>query len=432
MPKDGEDIQTAIEDALDENTLDAKSIDERQQDDIDGKLSVDDLDDLKKSAGEGVDQSYEARIQRALEELKSNSEMYLTPEALETYSPKFLTMLENIQSLTPEGSQLIYSSFRTLEGIGIFKLVLQANGYAEFKLKKGATGVWDIDIPEEQMELPKFVLYTGTESQEEKELIRNIFNGAWDFVPTNIATKLRAIADNNIDGKVINVFMITASGAEGISLKNVRFVHILEPYWHPVRIEQVIGRARRLCSHEDLSPEKRNVKAFIYLMQFSKAQLKSDDSIELRIHDVSKLDKSVAYTSDQALYEIATIKQQINKQLLTSIKEAAIDCTLYSSVDSKESLSCFSFGSVSSNKLSYTASLKQEESDNNAKRNKETIKWKAREITFRGVKYALRKENNEVYDLDSYKQGLKVLSVNPIRIGKLSKNADGKLVIVRE
>ena len=28
--------------------------------------------------------------------------------------------------------------------------------------------------------------------------------------------------------------MITSSGAEGITLENVRFVHILEPYWHPV------------------------------------------------------------------------------------------------------------------------------------------------------------------------------------------------------
>ena len=40
--------------------------------------------------------------------------------------------------------------------------------------------------------------------------------------------------------------MITASGAEGTSLRNVRFVHLVDPYWHPVRREQVIGRARRI------------------------------------------------------------------------------------------------------------------------------------------------------------------------------------------
>ena len=57
----------------------------------------------------------------------------------------------------------------------------------------------------------------------------------------------------------------------GIDLKNVRWVHITEPYWHPVRIEQVIGRARRICSHDELNEEERTVEVFIYLMEFSKS-----------------------------------------------------------------------------------------------------------------------------------------------------------------
>jgi hypothetical protein len=68
--------------------------------------------------------------------------------------------------------------------------------------------------------------------------------------------------------------MISASGAEGINLRNVRYVHILEPYWHPVRIEQVVGRARRICSHQDLPAELRTVNVFLYLMVYSQAQLK--------------------------------------------------------------------------------------------------------------------------------------------------------------
>ena len=76
-------------------------------------------------------------------------------------------------------------------------------------------------------------------------------------------------------GEIIKLFMITASGAEGISLKNTRFVHICEPYWHPVRIEQVIGRARRICSHDKLPEELQTVEVFLYLMTFSKTQLPS-------------------------------------------------------------------------------------------------------------------------------------------------------------
>ena len=35
-----------------------------------------------------------------------------------------------------------------------------------------------------------------------------------------------------------------------------------EPYWHPVRIEQVIGRAKRICSHDKLPKELQTVDVF--------------------------------------------------------------------------------------------------------------------------------------------------------------------------
>ena len=57
---------------------------------------------------------------------------------------------------------------------------------------------------------------------------------------------------NQLYGKLVKLFCITASGAEGISLKNVRRVLITEPYWNNIRIDQVIGRAIRSCSHETL------------------------------------------------------------------------------------------------------------------------------------------------------------------------------------
>ena len=40
----------------------------------------------------------------------------------------------------------------------------------------------------------------------------------------------------------------------------------MEPYWHPVRINQVIGRARRICSHSDLPQDLQDVKVFMYLL----------------------------------------------------------------------------------------------------------------------------------------------------------------------
>jgi superfamily II DNA or RNA helicase len=58
---------------------------------------------------------------------------------------------------------------------------------------------------------------------------------------------------------VVKVLLISAAGSEGLDLKCVRDVVILEPHFHDVRIEQVIGRAVRFRSHDSLPPEDRNV-----------------------------------------------------------------------------------------------------------------------------------------------------------------------------
>ena len=63
-------------------------------------------------------------------------------------------------------------------------------------------------------------------------------------------------------GQNLLVLLTTSSGSEGINLKFVRQVHILEPYWNRVRIDQVIGRARRIESHILLPPDQQNVAVF--------------------------------------------------------------------------------------------------------------------------------------------------------------------------
>ena len=45
-------------------------------------------------------------------------------------------ILENIQDPEHKGLHLVYSQFRTLEGIGILKLILESNGFEQFKIKK--------------------------------------------------------------------------------------------------------------------------------------------------------------------------------------------------------------------------------------------------------------------------------------------------------
>jgi hypothetical protein len=389
----------------------------RPQPDIKGKedIAVEADEDLESDEiiKEFGGRDYEMRIKRALKTLKEKSSEYLNERALEKYSPKFLAMLENIKRDDNIGLNLIYSQFRTMEGIEIFSMVLLQNGFKEFKIKSLGQGQWDLDFPNEYFGMPMFALYTGTEDYEEREIIRLIYNGEWEKIPVSIRDKLREHYPNNNFGEIIKVLMITASGSEGINLRNTRYVHLMEPYWHPVRLEQVIGRARRICSHKNLDYEFQTVEAFIYLMEFTKEQIDREESNELRKKDLSKRKINSEYiplTSDQALFEISEIKNEFNGQINRAIKEASIDCHLYQE-GSTEKLNCLRFGKSSSNKYSYVPDITKEAKDETTKLNKEKdvlsgldeIKFKGKVFIRRQVGPTVKGEMiYELFDKESY------------------------------
>ena len=64
------------------------------------------------------------------------------------------------------------------------------------------------DVTDEDMRKPKFALYTGTESVEEKDIILNITNSTWENVPSTITDKLLEHHTNNHLGEIVKVFMI--------------------------------------------------------------------------------------------------------------------------------------------------------------------------------------------------------------------------------
>uniref|UniRef100_A0AB39JF52 Nph-I Transcription Termination Factor n=1 Tax=Florenciella sp. virus SA2 TaxID=3240092 RepID=A0AB39JF52_9VIRU len=280
---------------------------------------------------------------------------------LDLYSPKFCKILKNLFDNENNGCHLLYSNFRTLEGIGLLKIVLDYYGYSEFKLKKtndGTEKIYQVQIDNKFYNHSCFstennngenknlfstlsnrnlyALYTGKEDAEEKEIIRNVFNGNFEKIPVSVKNDIKKYFFNNNEdtmtnkfGEIIKLFMISSSGAEGIDLKNVKFVHIMEPYWHPVRISQVIGRAKRICSHKDLDYENQTVKAFMYLLSYDKKILEEKKELykELIKNDRNKvLDKVL--TTDETLLEIMNKKKKIMREFLTCIKESSIDCFL--------------------------------------------------------------------------------------------------------
>jgi hypothetical protein len=371
--------------------------------------------------------SYKERLDRAIKNIEEHSSDFLTPEALQTYSPKFLHMLENIDDpINHPGLHLVYSQFRTAEGIGLFSLVLEKNGFARFRIKKNHLNVWEIDIPEVDEGKPTYALYTGTETSEEKEMLRHIYNGEWNQIPESIGSVLKSKYHNNNMGEVIKVFMITSSGSEGINLRNTRYVHIMEPYWHPVRTEQVIGRARRICSHKDLPKALQTVEVFVYLMIFSESQLKSDEAIELKRKDLSKAIPRFPITSDQYLFEISEIKANLTAQLTDAVKESSFDCYIYSNGK------CVNFGDPTNEKYAYVPDYAEQQNDTTVRANKVAIEWVGKPITINGVEYVYRRGSKDVldlYDMETYKKALEDASVQPLKVGTYEINERGEKVL---
>jgi hypothetical protein len=274
--------------------------------------------------------------------LEAKADIYLNT-SLPEYSPKYATMLANIRA--SPGPALVYSQFKTLEGLGIFAAALRASPekYLPLDLVR-KDGEWLIPeglMTEEALKRPRYILYTGDQEAEKKRLLLQLYNADIKNLPTRLAaqcSKILAGGPDNRDGRICRVFMITASGAEGISLFNTRQVHIMEPYWNNVRLQQVIGRAIRLCSHAELPWDDREVDVYTYLSVFSEKQ-KGELPKMILSADQGK-------TTDQIIFEIATRKQQLADALFEVAQSSAVDCTIHQHEHGKVT-QCYAFGASS-------------------------------------------------------------------------------------
>jgi len=251
-------------------------------------------------------QDYKLRIQTAIDKLVENGEKYLVPgpEGLDKLSPKMKTILENVNK--SPGLVFIYSNFRTLEGVEIFSKVLDFNGYSKYVLPSSNEAKTSANN-----KLPKYAIYSGTEDEDEKREILKIFT-----------------SPENKYGKFIKIILATSAGAEGLDLKNIRQIHIMEPYWNQMRIEQVIGRGVRRNSHMSLPPKDRNIEIFRYFTVYSKKDL---------LLTKDKL------STDEHIERLSLKKQLIINQLIEVMKECAFDCVL-NAPDIKGEYSCYNFG----------------------------------------------------------------------------------------
>ena len=281
---------------------------------------------------------------------------------LESHSPKYASMLQHIKDVP--GSSLVYSQFLDMEGIGIFRLAMDANGYAPIEIVQGPSGPVFTKATLESLGKgpsgqPRYMTFSGGEEDDIRRMYLDIFNANFNQLPQH----LKEVLDtnkfvNNHKGEIAKVFCITSAGAEGLSLKCVRAVHIMEPYWNDVRLKQVKGRAIRIGSHLELPPKDRNVSIYTYVTSFPEdtQTLKvGDRRIDETIRQADAVDRETAVklklpipegasqyvlTTDERIYVIAEKKKAITNALEAVMKSAAVDCQLNIKENKDGSFTC--------------------------------------------------------------------------------------------
>jgi len=207
--------------------------------------------------------------------------------------------------------------------------------------------------------------------------------------------------------------MTTKTGAEGLDLHEIRYIHIMESYWQHVLIDQVIGRGVRNKSHIALPEKDRNVEVFIYMATITPNLVRKISYIDVR-NDTYKYSNPAlsdkvnkVVSSDEYLYLTSERKRLVINEFQRLMKESAFDCAL----------------NYRDNKLNPTNS-KLVCMDYSTKNRDEYIYTPGLEDTSEGIQIAQEKIVAVKYEKFSYK--------GKIYYYELIANAQGKMYIYDE
>ena len=307
--------------------------------------------------------NFENKFNYNFKEFWKNSNKSNLLNELYKCSSKIVNLIFN--TFNSKGPLIIFSNYVKMEGIEIIKLYLKFFGFKNFNDQSSKDNY-------------RYTEYLGNIDMETREKNRKIFN-----------------KKDNMYGKIIKIIFISPAGSEGISLKNIRQVHVLEPFWNEVRITQLIGRAVRQCSHADLPIEDRIVYIFRYI----------------------STRKNNNETTDQEIFNLSNKKQILIDSFLNIIKEVAVDCELFKNHNIQNNeYRCFKFndnslfddviGPAYKKDIDYDIYLDNGLNSNNSKIVKinviETyVVKKISENKFSDkIKCLLNLENGNVYDFD--------------------------------
>ena len=441
-----------------------------------------------------ANETYKERIARAMKCLREvTGDKLVYGSTLPILSSKFEAMIANILKTKEEkhGSNLVYSNYLSMEGLGIFTMILDMMGWKKIVIEESGK---DLKFSKETLDTLaegpdgktlRYIYFTGGEKNKVRKAAINVFNFNLKDLPGSLTKPLQdnGFTDNK-QGNLCNLFCITSAGAEGLSLHNVRAVHIMEPHWNDVRMAQVKGRAIRICSHKALEQSERNVTVYTYLATFSdlvqvissndritdpklkeeqgkeEAKLKewtlpyeivSSESEKISVEDAKSLGlqlsndvQSTYYiTTDVALANLGALKKKTSDRIQKLMKTGAVDCELNYNENQDGTFTCIKFEEKigEGGDFLYHPSLKEDivrwTKQQFAKVDVQALEAKKEtydKVRIAGQTYILkpsRDTTGKITHYDIYPSGLTEFT-EEVKWGTVNANAEGKVIQKKE
>ena len=276
---------------------------------------------------------------------------------IKNHSPKMERIYKNMQK--HKGLGVVYSNFVSGEGLKIFSMYLEARGYVKFPARGNKV----------------YCQISGDVDVDFRTRILKTFNKS-----------------NNRDGEYINLMLLSGAGSEGLDLRNVNHIHIMEPYWNYGKIMQIIARAIRYLSHKDY-PDGGRVQPYIYLSDYPAAVI-----------------KRVEKTTDVHLYEKSVKAKYLIDKFYGVMIEASIDCNVHRRAASdtvKSQIKCVMCAPTNTQlfKLDY----RDDNNPDNPCKADEQSKVTAEEIEIHGNRYYYtvdKSQNLNVYTIYEFDKSL--------------------------
>lgn len=297
------EVRSMAEETVDTGGLGVRSIDEMVQT---GNWYFPGDEPESRIRDTGFNGAFEEVDSKGLAQFKSRGDPnWLSVANLKGASPKAELVLR--RAATARGPLFVYSRF-IKSGALPFAIALEANGYTAWQRAKPLFAGGAVDgqgrqcaLCESRERVHKGKAHPFTPAQY------ILLTGQAAYSPNNAAAISAARATANKKGAMIKVIVGSQVASEGIDLRFIREIYMFDSWFHLNKMEQVLGRGVRTCSHSLLDPVERNCT--IHLL--------------VNFYGVGE-----AETADMYMYRMAMTKALQIGTVTRVLKRYALDCNL--------------------------------------------------------------------------------------------------------